>query len=317
MAENIYNEIADENEIVEPSEKNTEKENEEVETDETSKEVPVLTKEDVEEMGLGKGFIGKPITILKDVYKNQDKIFRQNTQALSELKKEFAEFKDLSKKDIKEAKAEAEEKAEDQLGEMPDPVDDFEAYKAWMAKKDILTEKNFEKILTKVLEEKLSGITQSTAELKADKNTQIYYDNMEAELKEIYKDEYSPELIDKVSREFEEYLKSLDEDEQKIIGDRLQMKPTAIVREAILHHKANLFSKGRSEKKDKTETEEEKKARIAAEQKKKVETLKKTDKKHTDGTSSFREKSKSDEKSVYEQIAEENEVIAKSEGRVS
>ena len=51
---------------------------------------------------------------------------------------------------------------------------------------------------------------------------------MEAELEEIYKDEYSPGLIDKVSREFEEYLKSLDEDEQKIIGDRLQMKPTAI-----------------------------------------------------------------------------------------
>lgn len=308
--ENIYNEIADENdEKVKPSEKETENEEEEIETDQPSDKIPVLTKEDVEEMGLGKGFIGKPITILKDVYKNQDKQFRQMSQSIPELRKEIAELKDLSNKEVKQIKDKAEEKAEDQLGEMPDPVNDFDEYKAWMQKKDELTTKNFEKILTKVLDEKLSGISKSTAELQADKNSQTYFDLVSTELKAMYKDNYTPELVDQVSKEFEDSLKELDEEELEIITQRLNKKPSAIAREVIKNHKALLFGK-----KSETETNEEKTARIKAEQEKKVNSLKNTSKKFTEAANSSREKAKSDEDdSIYKSMADENEIIAKRE----
>lgn len=306
MEENIYKEISDENEeIVEPSGKETKSAKEEVEIDETSQEEAVLTKEDVEGMGLGKGFIGKPLSVLKDVLASQNAKFTQMSQSLSELRKEFAESKELSNKELKQVKEKAEEKAEDQLGEMPDPVNDFDEYKAWMQKKDELTTKNFEKILAKVLDEKLSGISKSTAELQADKNSQIYFDTLNTELKAMYGDNFKPELFDIVNKEFEDSLKELDEDELKIVTERLNRKPLAIVREVIKNHKALLYGK-------KTETDEEKAERIKTEQKKKVDQLKNTNKQFTKQTSSPREKAKPDDSdNIYKNIADESEIMVK------
>lgn len=301
---NVYEEISEENEKnVEPSEEVNEEEEEIVE-DKPSEE-PLLTKEDVEEMGLGKGFIGKPVSILKDVYKNQDKLYRQTSQTLSEMKTEIAELKgSLSKKEVKEAQKTAEQEAEDELGEMPDPVNDFDDYKLWMAKKDKLTTENFRKILR----EELSNVSKSTEELQQDKNNQILWDNLVTGLKEVYGEDLTQDNVNAVLKEYNDSLQELEKDEFDDEIKRYTGRPVSLAKNIIKYHKSNLFGK-------KEETDEEKKARIKAAQDKKVNQLKKTNKEFTSSATSPRKKADSgSEDNIYKEIADENEIIIKREG---
>lgn len=261
-------------------------------------EPEILTEEDVKEMGLGKGFVGKPISILKDVYREQNKQFTQMKMTVSDIQKQFEDFKkvDLTQKEMKEV----QEKVDEKLPEMPDPMDDPEGFKVWQQKRDDLLESKIIKKFESKLKE--SDNSQTVQELVREKNAAILVDELQQELSRIYGEDYNFALNQSVRQEYNDYLMSKSEEQQKRIISTYAGDPKGLAEAILQFHYAKNFKSGKT---GKNENKNEKELHD-----KKVEQAKNKNQKFTKNTSSPRDKAKEPEDySPYKKLAEEGEKL--------
>ena len=282
----VYEEIIDDN-----SSENKKPEPEVEETNQEKSEPRIITEADVRKLGLSKTFVGKPYDdTIATVIKAQGSWNTQLFQQIKNLQKEFQEMKNsntsLTKQDVKEVK----EEVEDQLDPMPDALDKPAEFKAWLEKRDALTEK---KIL-KHLDEKMKGTSDDVGKLKERENQIALWDNVEGLLKELYTDGFKQNIVEDVMKEYEEYLNGLPEKEADEIIKFYTGKPTQLARQILIYHKSQNFGK-KEEKKDTSKEHDEK-----------VEKLKNKTKKFTEGASSPRNKTETEnENDPYQQIINE------------
>lgn len=105
---------------------------------------PTITEEQAKEWGLHHSFVGKPISELGKAYRNLASDYTRKSQKLKELEKPSEETQDI-------------------LDDMPDPVEDLEAFKKWV--KAELSKKNrdpeLEAYIQREKEEKILNAIQS------------------------------------------------------------------------------------------------------------------------------------------------------------
>jgi len=253
-----------------------------------------ITQEDLTRLGLSKTFLGKPYyETLENSYGESVKWNTKLAMNLKELEKKFDEFNvKLTKTEVKEVK----ETVEDQMPEMPDPLDNPKAFNKWLKERDELTKKE----LRKEFEDKLKQ--QPNPELNKliyDHNSQILSDSLEEGLKEAYGDDYEPGDIEAVGKEYEDYLANLPEAKRTKIINLYSGDPEGLAEAILTYHKAKNFGKKieQIDEKDKEKHD------------KKVKKLINTKKNFTQTASSPRTKyEEKNETSPYKKLISEMEV---------
>lgn len=130
--------------------------------DET-KDSSLVTEELANEMGLPKGFIGRPLSEVGKSYKESKSWANTTNQELIQLKADLENLKgQVSQTQLKkaeeDAKKEADIKTEDLLGEIPDSLEDPEGFNQWLLKRDSLIAESLRKEFRKELKEESEKI---------------------------------------------------------------------------------------------------------------------------------------------------------------
>lgn len=285
------------------------KENSKDSEEEQPKEI-LITKEDAEKYGLSKGLIGKPISIMFEEYSNIRKLESKNAQNIATLTQQLGEFKEaLTKKEVREIEEEVEEQLPDinKFFDETGYVTDVKGFNEALLKREELREKKLKKEFTKLLEEKekfseeKSGTTaKQVAQLQLEKLQNDLFDNVTEFLSELYsEEEITPELIDKVIKEYDDFLTEEDEEGRQNYARLYAGKPTKMAKAIILYHKANSFKKP-------TENEKAKEMAMSAHEKQ-LEKLKKSGKTFTGSSSSARMQQRESMDLDYDELLAEAE----------
>lgn len=259
---------------------------EEISKDQTS---DVITEEDAKRIGLSKTFVGKPYKeTMEEVYRNSVSWDNKLSQQLAEMTRKMGEFEvKLSQTEIKETQEEVEEK----LPDISDYIDedgfvtDRKGLDAYLIKREDRLMKAFEK----KLEEKNAPIAENTKNLMVQQFQTELYDNIADQLSEIYEDEITPDIVQKLLDDYGDFLKGEDKETQAQYHLLYRGKPAKLARDIVTYHKAN-------RKPQKTQTDAEKQAEEA--HKKQLEKLKKQEKTFVKSASSGRE--------IKEEVAKED-----------
>jgi len=119
----------------------------------TQSETSVVTKELAENLGIPKGFIGRPLSevgksyraSLTEMNENHQRLItleaNENHQRLITLETNFNELKgQITKKEAAIAEAQATAQVKNELGPMPNSFDEPEKFAAWLEKRDEIRE---------------------------------------------------------------------------------------------------------------------------------------------------------------------------------
>lgn len=195
-------------------------------TEETQEEL-LITEELAKSFGVSKSFIGKPIEELAKSHKEALKWGTENSQQLKEMSKQLEELKSgLNQKQVESA----QEVVEDELGDMPDPVDDPKGFKDYM--------KSFKKALRD------EAIKEAKAQIENDPSIKTAQDlaakqSEEMTLKLIQsslgEDEKADEVLQNWFEANEKYVPQLME------SGIYKNNPEKLANDILQFHKANSF----------------------------------------------------------------------------
>lgn len=188
--------------------------------------VTVITKEFVEKHGLSKHLVGKPIDELGNSYSNMIKQDTKLSQELAQLRGTVEELKAQTTKTVEKA---AITETIEELGEMPDPVDDIDGYKAWM--KEFKTNLKAE-IRADVLKEFGPGLQQ----VQKQSEDNLVGDTLNL-IKEGLPDDADPKEV------LSEYIKENKDYFDELISTGRGRTPESLAKEALRDFKAKSFDK--------------------------------------------------------------------------
>jgi len=259
-----------------------------------------MNEEDLVRLGLSETFLGKPYhETLESQIKEKDKWNRQLSMKLVEFEKKLGEF-DLTPKQINTVKENVKENVDDKLPEMPDPLDDPEAFRVWLEKRDELTRKEFRKELDQLKNQKNPEVDN----LIAERNNSLLYENIGKGLKATYGENFDEKLIDTASKEYDTYFEGLPESKQQALKNLYNNDPDGLAEAVVTFHKAQNFGKKPDDDKNKQHEKE-------------VNKLKNTGKKFTNSASSQRDKVEIEDDSPYKKLIAEGEMRLKGEKQKS
>lgn len=191
---------------------------EEIKTDEPS--ALVITKEFVEKYGLSKHLVGKPIDELGNSYSNMIKKDTKISQEMAQLREQVESLKATKSEEIK-----AEQQTIEELGEIPDPVDDIDAYRKWM--------KEFK---TNLKAEVLSEINP-----KLQKAEELTTNDLITETIDLIK-QGLPEGTDP-KEVLAEYIRENKDYFDELIGTKIGRTPQSLAKETLRDFKSKAFDK--------------------------------------------------------------------------
>lgn len=190
----------------------------------------VITKEFVEKHGLSKHLVGKPIDELGNSYSN---MIKQDTKLSQELAQLRGTVEDLKVQATKTEQKAAIEETVGELGEIPDPVDDIDGYKAWMKgfTTNLKTEMKAE-IRAEVLKEIGPGLQQVQKQAE---------DNLVGDTISLIKAGL-PDDVD-AKEILSEYIKENKDYFDELISTGIGRTPESLAKEALRDFKAKSFDK--------------------------------------------------------------------------
>ena len=186
----------------------------------------VISEEMVKELGLSNSFIGKPIKELGKSYVELLKLEGKRGNDIADLRNQVNVLQEQATK--KEEKKAIEE-TKDEFGEMPDPIDDPQAYKDWM--------KSFKKnLISEMKEEILKELSPALKRTEHLSTKEMIGDTIELIQKGLPDGENAEEVLKEYIAENKEYF-------EELLSSGKGRTPQSLAKETIKDFKAKQFDK--------------------------------------------------------------------------
>lgn len=205
---------------------NEESEERQVEEIQQEKSEAVISEELVKEFGLSDSFIGKPIKELGKSHLELLRAYSKQSNDIGELRKQIEVLQGQATK--KEEKKAIEE-TKDEFGEMPDPLEDPIAYKAWM--------KEFKKnLISEMKEEILKEINPSLKKAEHLSTKEMIGETLDIIQKGLPEGENAEEVLKEYISENKEYF-------EELLSSGKGRTPQSLAKETLKDFKAKQFDK--------------------------------------------------------------------------
>ena len=222
QVQETINEIENENQS-DNLESNQEPEVKQPETQESESD-GLITEEIAKQYGLSKTFIGKPLIEGIKSYSELLKLDGKRANEIAELRKQVEALKVTPKEQQK-----AEQQTENELGDMPDPLDDPKGFSDWMKRRDEILLENAEKRIEAKYKDKFETAEQVSTESLMNKTFQLVQTGL-------------PEDED-VQAVIADYMEENKEYYQELIEMGRGRTPEQISREILKDYKAKMYDK--------------------------------------------------------------------------
>lgn len=222
QVQETINEIENENQS-DNLESNQEPEIKQPETQESESD-GLITEEIAKQYGLSKTFIGKPLIEGIKSYSELLKLDGKRANEIAELRKQVEALKVTPKEQQK-----AEQQTENELGDMPDPLDDPKGFSDWMKRRDEILLENAEKRIEAKYKDKFETAEQVSTESLMNKTFQLVQTGL-------------PEDED-VQAVIADYMEENKEYYQELIEMGRGRTPEQISREILKDYKAKMYDK--------------------------------------------------------------------------
>lgn len=222
QVQETINEIENENQS-DNLESNQEPEIKQPETQESESD-GLITEEIAKQYGLSKTFIGKPLIEGIKSYSELLKLDGKRANEIAELRKQVEALKVTPKEQQK-----AEQQTENELGDMPDPLDDPKGFSDWMKRRDEILLENAEKRIEAKYKDKFETAEQVSTESLMNKTFQLVQTGL-------------PEDED-VQSVIADYMEENKEYYQELIEMGRGRTPEQISREILKDYKAKMYDK--------------------------------------------------------------------------
>lgn len=222
QVQETINEIENENQS-DNLESNQEPEVKQPETQESESD-GLITEEIAKQYGLSKTFIGKPLIEGIKSYSELLKLDGKRANEIAELRKQVEALKVTPKEQQK-----AEQQTENELGDMPDPLDDPKGFSDWMKRRDEILLENAEKRIEAKYKDKFETAEQVSTESLMNKTFQLVQTGL-------------PEDED-VQAVIADYMEENKDYYQELIEMGRGRTPEQISREILKDYKAKMYDK--------------------------------------------------------------------------